>query len=981
MVESSVFGDDSHDMDAEHSDPSLPQAGPEYRVVRALHLLWVERPAAWALALFFAAFLGGAGISQWLAVVPGTGISVWPSGGILLAALLLSGRRQWSWWLLMAVAAELAANLVWFHNSLALAVLISAGNCTAGVVGASLIRRFTDQQPFRLENLRDVIAFVVFGGIVGTATGASISAVSLALLKGADFRQSWLLFWTGDTSGSLIVAPLVIVAMTTWTGRTRIPPARFLEATAVLALLVGIVAVIFTRNVPLVYPVLLPLLWAAIRFHFKGAAVALAVLAGMTLAFTVRGTGSFVVDAVSVQESWLLLQVFLSISCVLTLIVAAIARHNHLMMDRVSASNAWLERSVHERTAELQASEARFRQMADAMAQIVWIARGDGTIEYLNQRWFEYAGVAQDVELPAGLNDFIHPLDEGEVARRWERSLSDGEAFQAEFRLRGADGSYRWFLGRAVPISNAKSEASRWFGTSTDVDDLRGLKLENERLVQLVSNSNDFIGITDRDLGVQYVNPAGLALLGIDSLAAAQKLSALDMIYPDDLALISPEFLAQVERSGSGSLEFRLRHQLTGAPIWIDYRAFPVRDASGTVNGFATISQVAEARRAAEALRQQLIDDLSLADQRKDEFLATLAHELRNPLAPIVTATELLQTGTPDGERIARATAMLKRQVAQITRLVDDLLDVSRINLGKISIDREIVQIADLLEVAVETAQSEVRARRQRLDLQVAGDLPAIRGDRVRLTQVFSNLINNASKFSEPEGRVQIRAVASEGSVVVSVRDEGIGIDAEDARKLFRMFGQIRDSRRNNVGLGIGLSLARALVEMHGGTITVTSPGPGHGSTFSVTLPAISAADADVPPDAGTAAGLPTVAPGSVLIVDDNEDAAISLAMLLESHGYAVGTAPGGREALEATSRSRFEVVVLDIGMPELSGYEVARRIRDRDGADCPKLIALTGWGQRADRERSARAGFDAHLLKPASVQALIQAINDINDA
>lgn len=940
---------------------------------------WTSRPRTWQFAVFVACFVAGAGIAKWLALIPDTGISVWPPGGLVLGTLLLAHPARRPWWLLAAFASELVANALWFRNPFVLAAVIALGNCGTAVVGARLIDRFVDGAAFRLESLREVLGFVGFGSVVGPAFGATVGATALALARDRPFVDSWLLFWIGDATGTLVIAPLVVVGVRKWQDRTAIPLARLLEAAVLLLVLVGTITVALSGRLPLVYLVIPPLLWAAIRFHFSGAVLSLVVLAVTSAAFTIHGTGRFAEPAASVRENLVMLQLFLAISSALTLVVAAISRQNRSMIDEIRAANASLEERVVRRTAELRASEARFRQTADSMAQIVWIANADGGIEYLNRRWFDFVGATPGASPAPTPADATHPEDRDAATERWRHAMARGEAYEAELRLRRADGQYRWFLARALPMRDERDEVVRWFGTSTDIDDFKRLQQENERLGQLVANSNDFIGLYGTDFRTIYVNPAGLKMLGLESLADAQRLDARDMVDPEDLPLVSQAFFDEVERVGSGSVELRFRHAGTGTPTWIDYRAFPIRDTAGRTVALASVGQLAGKRREAQALQRQLIADLNLADQRKDEFLAMLAHELRNPLSPILNATQLLQSPQRDRDDDRRLTAMLQRQVGQMVRLVDDLLDISRVNLGKISLRMEVLTLAELIEHAIEMARPAIDAKAHRVEVRIAPDLPGVNGDRLRLTQILSNLINNACKFTDAGGHIEVRASRhpkAGQSVQVSVRDDGIGMDETGIARIFRMFAQVNDREHANSGLGIGLALARALAEMHGGTIDARSDGRGRGSEFVLTLPALDEGIPGGPPAIGTGDGdrasRPADATVSILVVDDNQDAALSLAMLLEMNGYAVSTASGGVEALAVSARTRPDVVVLDIGMPGMGGYEVAQRMRDRDGDACPRLIALTGWGQAADRERSRNAGFDAHLVKPTSIHELV---------
>jgi len=365
-----------------------------------------------------------------------------------------------------------------------------------------------------------------------------------------------------------------------------------------------------------------------------------------------------------------------------------------------------------------------------------------------------------------------------------------------------------------------------------------------------------------------------------------------------------------------------------------------------------------------EALRE--------SDRRKDEFLAMLSHELRNALSPMRNAIEIgRERVTPDRE-LGWALDMLDRQVSHLTRLVDDLLDVSRITSGALEIKRERADLAEIVRAAVETIGPGLSRKNQRLHVSLPTEPILLDADVVRLNQVLQNLLDNACKFT-PEGGSAWLIVEREGAqVAIRVRDSGAGISAEDLPFLFELFYQSRDaSRSQRGGLGIGLSLARRLAEMHGGSLEASSEGEGLGSEFVVRLPLPGPEDGPAPPPRPAAEPAAAAAPKRILVVDDNRDAADSLTHVLRRRGHEVRTAYDGATAATTVNQHGVEVVLLDIGLPEVDGYEVARQIRKTPGGERVLLIAVTGWGQREDLERSREAGFDAHLVKPVDPRVL----------
>ncbi len=402
--------------------------------------------------------------------------------------------------------------------------------------------------------------------------------------------------------------------------------------------------------------------------------------------------------------------------------------------------------------------------------------------------------------------------------------------------------------------------------------------------------------------------------------------------------------------------------------------AVPLRDAAGNVRGAISAFVDITARvQAEESLRE--------ADRRKDEFLAMLSHELRNPLAPILNAVGVLkQPGLSDG-RLEWARIVIERQVESLTRMVDDLLDVSRITQGKIVLRREKIDLASVVARALETSRPLVEARKHKLTVNLPSHSVRLNGDLLRLAQVISNLLNNAAKYTDEGGDIRLTAETVGDEAVVRVKDNGTGIPAEDLPRIFDLFIQADPSLdRAQGGLGIGLTLARGVVEMHGGRIEAFSDGLGRGSEFIARLPALPVAPGEacespivVKDDVTTASKT-----CRVLVVDDSSDSAESLSVMLAFEGHETKTAHDGPSALELARAFRPQVTLLDIGLPGMSGYEVARRLRKQPGGRKTTLIALTGYGQEEDRRKSREAGFDHHLTKPVNYDTLASLINSL---
>ncbi|HEU0107439.1 MAG TPA: ATP-binding protein [Vicinamibacteria bacterium] len=433
---------------------------------------------------------------------------------------------------------------------------------------------------------------------------------------------------------------------------------------------------------------------------------------------------------------------------------------------------------------------------------------------------------------------------------------------------------------------------------------------------------------------------------------------------PEQVAAGWPDHELEMAR-GSGRFEdegWRIRKD--GSRFWANVVITAMHDPTGVLRGFAKITRDLTESKRMETLEQE--------GQQINEFLAMLGHELRNPLAPIRNAVAVMAAREVSDPTMLWAREVIERQVGHLSRLVDDLLDVSRITRGKINLHRDVIDFAAVVSRAVEATLPLLEQRHHAVEVDVGRDPMRLDGDSTRLTQVILNLLSNAAKFTPQGGHIWVRLTREGDEAVLSVRDDGIGMSAELVPHVFDLFiqGQ-RGLDRSEGGLGIGLTMVQRLVALHGGTVAARSPGPGHGSEFIVRLPLteIHAAEpspvADVPPKPAAGPRL------RVLVVDDSEDSVESLAMLLRLWGHDVMTATDGATALDLVSQKAPHVVLLDIGLPGLSGYEVAKRIRAREGGQDIVLVALTGYGQADDRRRAKEAGFTVHLVKPVVPETL----------
>ncbi|MDF3035083.1 MAG: hybrid sensor histidine kinase/response regulator, partial [Paucimonas sp.] len=492
------------------------------------------------------------------------------------------------------------------------------------------------------------------------------------------------------------------------------------------------------------------------------------------------------------------------------------------------------------------------------------------------------------------------------------------------------------------------------------------LRDSEKRFRQIANNVTDVFWMFDcQKRELLYVNPAYEALWQ-RSIEILQK-------APDDwLAVVHADDRVRVEMAynrfyESGFLEEEYRLVLKdGSLRWIRDRGFPVRDDDSNGKRIARISQDITTSKIYE-------EQLQETDRKKDEFLATLAHELRNPLGPIRNSVELLNKIAPNPTTMEeRARQIILRQANHLVRLVDDLLDVSRITHGKVSLRRLPVELREFVMPAVETAQNLIDARHHKLSVQLPDQRCWVRGDAVRLAQVIGNLLTNAAKFTPAGGSIELTAAIAADKLKVSVLDNGIGVDPERAQHIFDMFAQADHAPdRAPDGLGIGLSLVRKLMDLHGGTVELKSEGVGRGSRFDITLPVLTDREENPRSTTSNSAGEQKNFDRKILVVDDNIDAATTLAALLEADGHQCFVAHDGPTAIGLAQSVRPDVAFLDIGLPGMNGYDVIRSMKSLSALAETVFVALTGYGQQQDKRQASDAGFDHHLVKPVDIKAL----------
>jgi PAS domain S-box-containing protein len=560
----------------------------------------------------------------------------------------------------------------------------------------------------------------------------------------------------------------------------------------------------------------------------------------------------------------------------------------------------------------------------------------------------------------------LHP-DDRHLMQRFHELADSQDSFPAEYRIVRPDGTALWLSGRGLVVSRRPDgRAQRLVSIMADVTERRQaeeeLRIERERLALAISAGQ--MGAFDLNIAddVLWWSPRTYAIFGVSAESFKPTRDSLTaLIHPDDREPFLRRRAEAIAQHRPLMHEFRTVRP-DGTLAWIGHRGQTEYDTEGrALRSFGIVMDITDRKQVEQVLRE--------ADRKKDNFIATLAHELRNPLAPIRNAVNVLHQAGQADPQVIWCRDVIDRQVAQMSHLLDDLLDVSRMTRGQFQLRRQPLYLSTVIEQAIEIAQPLVDAASHALTVALPAQPLSLEGDLTRLAQVFSNILINAAKYTEPNGRITLSARQQDAEVVVTVADSGIGIAAEEMAHIFEMFGQVESTLdRSRGGLGIGLSLAKGLIEMHGGQINARSEGVGKGSEFVVRLP-LAGQHAEA---RETGASLPAIGTYRILIADDLRDLADSLAMLLESMGHTVHVAYDGEHALRAADAFRPDVALLDLGMPKLNGYDACRRIREAPWGSRMTLIAQTGWGQEEDRRRTYDAGFDHHVVKPIDPSALV---------
>ena len=637
---------------------------------------------------------------------------------------------------------------------------------------------------------------------------------------------------------------------------------------------------------------------------------------------------------------------------------------------------------VTERKAEeaaLHASEARFRTAVALNSSLIWTNNSKGMMEGEQPGWGAFTGQSRAEYQDYGWSKAVHPDDAQPTLDAWNAAVAGKRLFEFEHRVRRHDGQWRTCSVRAMPLLDDHGAIREWLGIHTDITELKQaaetLRKSEERAQSIIKSISDGFITMDTEWRIIYLSPRGADILAPLQLTSS---SVLGKNFWDAIPGVAG---TETETRYRRAMESQRTEafELFYAPLnrWFDIRAYPSLQGMALYFLDTTDRKIAEETlRANERVLAEQAAALRSADRSKDEFLATLAHELRNPLAAIRNGLGVMRACADDPVVIGQSRNMIERQSAQLVRMVDDLMDVSRITRGKIELRRSRVELGSIVNSAVETSRTAIDAAGHELTIVMPPGPVFVDADATRLGQVLANLLHNSAKYSEPRGRIQLTCQCQQNDVILSVKDTGIGIAPEMRDKVFDLFTQINGSiEKPYGGLGIGLTLVKRLVELHGGTISVNSDGLGKGSEFVISLPGLVSAQEDCAEALDSKPSDQPAATYRILAADDNADSLEALKMLLEMANYTVLTANDGREALALAEEFRPDVILLDIGMPQLNGYDTCRMIRQKSWAKNTLLIALTGWGQREDRQRTKDAGFDYHLVKPVDVDDLIKLI------
>jgi PAS domain S-box-containing protein len=635
----------------------------------------------------------------------------------------------------------------------------------------------------------------------------------------------------------------------------------------------------------------------------------------------------------------------------------------------------------------LQQSEHQLRLLTETIPQQIWTAEPDGQVDYYNQRWWDFTGrTVEEIQIQ-GWDKIVHPEDLPRVQEQWTKSVQTGCEYEVETRIISGSGEYHWILGQARPLRDQQGQIVKWYGTNTDITEhiqaREALQASELNFRTLADTMPQIVWTARPDGWSDYYNQRWFDYTGM-TLEETQGWGWQPVLHPDDVQKCVDIWSESVRTGKNYQIEYRFRRASDGQYRWHLGRAFPLRNEKGKIiKWFGSSTDIDDQKRSEEALRQALqekqaaCEAAETANRVKDEFLAVLSHELRTPLNPILGWSQLLKTGKLDKAKTQEALKTIERNAKLQVDLIEDLLDVSRILRGKLTLNVTTVNLADVISAALETVSLAASAKEIVVETQLAQNIGKVRGDPARLQQIFWNLLSNAIKFTPAGGRVEVRLEQFGSMAHITVSDQGKGISRDFLPYVFEHFRQEDGSTtRKFGGLGLGLAIVRHLVELHGGTVEAESPGEGQGATLTVRLPLISSEPVAVTDNKCEDVAL-NLSGLKILVVDDDADSLDLVKFVLELYEATVTTAASASEALQILGQFQPDVLVSDIGMPEMDGYELLRQIRllsPEMGGNIP-AVALTAFAGEYDQKQAIAAGFQMHIPKPVDPDTLAAAV------
>ena len=884
---------------------------------------------------------------------------LWPTNSILLCVLVVTPVRDWWAYALAGFFSSVNHN-AHIGDPVRQIVLFLVADAVEVVGAAVALRRFAGGLE-AFQSRRNLVAYLIVA-FLAPLTSGFVSA--LAAPAGA-YWALWRSWFLADASGYLTLAAAIL----SWIGFQRTTlwtryRARSIEVGVLAAGLLLATTLAFTRSTgieggapALMYLPLPFLLWAAVRFGPRGATASLAIVTVLAMSGELAGRGPF--SGSTPADNARSVQLFL-ITISLPLMFVGVVVQEQARSQRA-----------------LRRSEAQYRAVVENQTELICRFLPDGTYTFVNGALCAVLQRSAEELVGSSFWEFV-PAERREPIRDYLSSITPHRpVVSREERVRIPGSDMRWLnwttrgffdehgvteyqaVGRDITARKRAEEAHRQLESQRQIEMV--LRASEERFRSLADNAPVLIWMSRVTKEAAYFNKPWLDFTG-RTLEEELGSGWIESIHPDDVQAWIDTYDRAFARREPLAVQFRLRRH-DGEYRWILDNGIPCFGPDGVFSGYVGSCVDITAHKLAE-------EELEEAGRRKDEFLAMLGHELRNPLAAFTGALEIIRTLGPADESIAWAGDVIGRQLGQLTRLVDDLLDVSRITRGKITLLRTTLDLRSTVAEAVDTSRSLIEERGHHLTMQVPSDPVWILGDVVRLGQIVSNLLNNAAKYTLDGGRIGVTLEVHDSWATLTVADNGLGLSAEMRDRVFDLFSQFESRDRAQGGLGIGLTLVKRLVELHGGHVEARSAGRGHGSEFIVRLAALEGLSE---PKTVAALGTPPqhTIRRRVLVVDDNVDAAEALSRLLQLQDHEVYVAHDGEAALEMAGATRPEVVFLDLGMPKMSGLEVARRLRAGGETRPPVLVATTGFGQAEDRRRTAEAGFDHHLVKPIDAHVL----------